>query len=35
MLKKDPDSARVAMALIPVALLGMLDYLQEESEERV
>jgi hypothetical protein len=33
MLKKDPDSARVAMALIPVALLGMLDYLQEESEE--
>ena len=34
MLKKDPDSARVAMALIPVALLGMLDYLQEESAEQ-
>jgi hypothetical protein len=34
MIKKDPDTARVAMALIPVALLGMLDYLQEESAEQ-
>ena len=33
MIEKDPDSAPVAMALIPVALLGMLDYIQDETDD--
>lgn len=31
MIKKDPDMAPVAIALIPTALMGMIDYLQEEQ----
>jgi len=33
MIEKDPESAPVAMSLIPVALLGMLDYIQNETDE--
>lgn len=32
MIKKDPEMAPVAMSLIPVALLGMIEYIQEETE---
>ena len=31
MIAKDPGSAPIAMSLIPVALMGMLDYVQDES----
>ena len=33
MIEKDPEMARVAMSLIPVALMGMIDYIQEENSE--
>jgi hypothetical protein len=33
MIDKDPESAPVAMSLIPVALMGILDYLQDESHD--
>ena len=33
MIEKDPDSAPVAMSLIPVALMGMVDYIKEESDD--
>jgi anti-sigma factor RsiW len=32
MIAKDPESAPVAMSLIPVALMGMLDYIQGETD---
>ncbi|MEM9953949.1 MAG: hypothetical protein AAF846_20235 [Chloroflexota bacterium] len=32
MIRKDPDMAPVAMSLIPTALMGMIDYLQEEQD---
>ncbi|MDQ7025997.1 MAG: hypothetical protein Q9P44_10610 [Anaerolineae bacterium] len=31
MIEKDPESAPVAMSLIPVALMGMLDYIKDET----
>lgn len=33
MIEKDPDSAPVAMSLIPVALMGMVDYIKEEADD--
>lgn len=33
MIEKDPQMAPVAMALIPVAMLGMIDYIQELQED--
>jgi hypothetical protein len=33
MIEKDPENAPVAMSLIPVALMGMLEYLQGDLEE--
>ena len=33
MIEKDPDMAPVAMSLIPTALMGMIDYIQEEQED--
>ncbi|GAB5493487.1 MAG: hypothetical protein Phog2KO_37020 [Phototrophicaceae bacterium] len=33
MIEKDPEMARVAMSLIPVALMGMIDYIQEENSD--
>jgi negative regulator of sigma E activity len=32
MIEKDPEMAPVAMSLIPVALMGMIEYIQEETE---
>lgn len=32
MIEKDPEMAPVAMALIPTALMGMIDYIQDEQE---
>jgi hypothetical protein len=32
MIEKNPESAPVAMSLIPVALKGMLDYVQDETD---
>jgi hypothetical protein len=32
MIAKDPESAPVAMSLIPVALMGMIDYIQGETD---
>lgn len=32
MIKKDPDMAPVAMSLVPVALMGMIDYIQDEND---
>lgn len=33
MIDEDPDTARVAMSLIPVALIGMIDYIQSENSD--
>ncbi|MEL6309836.1 MAG: hypothetical protein AAFR81_19160 [Chloroflexota bacterium] len=33
MVEKDPQSAPVAMALIPVALMGMVDYIEELQKD--
>lgn len=33
MIEKDPDMAPVAMSLIPTALMGMIDYIQEEQDD--
>lgn len=33
MIEKDPDMAPVAMSLIPVALMGMIDYIQDENRD--
>lgn len=32
MIEKDPQMAPVAMSLIPIALMGMIEYIQEETE---
>lgn len=32
MIEKDPEMAPVAMSLIPTALMGMIDYIQEEQD---
>lgn len=34
MIEKDPDLAPVAMAMIPIALIGMLEYIQEDMNEQ-
>lgn len=31
-IRKDPDAARIAMALIPIALKGMIEYMQANVE---
>lgn len=33
MIEKDPDMAPVAISLIPVALMGMIEYIQEENSD--
>lgn len=33
MIEKDPESAPIAVSLIPVALMGMLDYIKDEAED--
>ena len=33
MIEKDPEMAPVAMSLIPVALMGMIDYIQGENSD--
>jgi len=33
MIEKDPEMAPVAMSLIPTALMGMIDYIQEEQQD--
>lgn len=32
MIEKDPEMAPVAMSLIPVALMGMIEYIQDETD---
>jgi len=32
MIQRDPDMAPVAMSLVPVALMGMIEFIQEESD---
>jgi hypothetical protein len=32
MIEKDPQMAPVAMSLIPIALMGMIEYIQDETE---
>lgn len=35
LIKEDPQMAPVALSLIPIAMLGILDYVQEQMEEDV
>lgn len=32
MIEKDPQMAPIAMSLIPIALMGMIEYIQDETE---
>jgi hypothetical protein len=33
MIEKDPESAPVAMSLIPIALMGIIDYIRDETRD--